>query len=170
MCIENILCIGRDKPAETVTSGQLPEVFDEFAPLGDSNDVFTGPDPMWHDLTITPHDGGAVNTRTAPAPVATTAPPLEVTVPEETLEKKKRRLVAYEESFINDDAKLSMFEQWYGEKKYDVDNDLYKAWLIFKQSAAGTPKEALNFVLESKVPREVPKSRKKRKTRWYQEA
>ena len=119
---------------------------------------------MWDDIIITPL-GGAVDLRPSPADmennVTSAAPPPF---------PNKRRLVAYEESFINDDAKLSVFQQWYKDKKYDVDNDLYKAWLIFKQSAAGTPKEALNFVLESKVPREVPKSRKKRKTRWYQEA
>ena len=143
------MCIGRGKPAETVTSGELlmlngiPEVNDEFFPTGDS--------------AVKAGDTSAA-AATLPVPVP------EVTFPPETLEKKKRRLVAYEESFINDDFKLSLFEQWYRDNKYDVDNDLYQAWLIFKRSAAGTPKEALNHVLQSRIPKKVPKSRKKRKT------
>ena len=53
-------------------------------------------------------------------------------------------------------------EQCYAEKKYYVEYDLYQAWLIFKKSATGTPKEALNHVLESKVPKNISKSKKKR--------
>ena len=59
---------------------------------------------------------------------------------------------------MNSDEKLRMFEQWYTKKRYDVDSNLYQAWIIFKISATGTPKEALNLVLESRVPRNIPKS------------
>ena len=55
---------------------------------------------------------------------------------------------------MNSDEKLRMFEQWYAEKKYDVDYDLYQA--------TGTPKEVLNLVLESK-------NKKCSATRWHQE-
>ena len=110
----------------------------------------------------------APDTMTTPAAgmetnVTSAVPQLEI-FPPETLEKKKRRLIAYEESFIKDDVKLSLFEQWFNDKKYDIDNDLYRAWLIFKRSATGSPKEALNYVLESKVPKNVTKSKTKRKT------
>ena len=83
--------------------------------------------------------------------------------PPETLEKKKRRLIAYEENFINDDAKVELFEKWFKDKLFDVDVDIYRGWLVFKFAAAGTPKEALSHVLESKVPKQIPKTKTKRK-------
>ena len=100
---------------------------------------------------------------TATAAVSTTAPALTTMFPVETLEKKKRRLIAFEESIVNDDAKVAVFEEWYRNKKFDMDVDIFQAWLVLKAAAAGTPRQALNHVLESKVPKNVTKSKSNRK-------
>ena len=111
---------------------------------------------QWYDITAT---AAAQNIMTASSSARDI-----LTASTETLEKKKRRLVAYEETFVKDDEKLALFEKCFNDKIYDIDNDLFQGWLIFKKSATGTPKEALNYVLESKVPKKIPKSKTKRKT------
>ena len=95
--------------------------------------------------------------------VSTTAPAVTTMFPVETLEKKKRRLIAFEESFINDDAKVAVFEEWYREKKFDTAVDLFQAWLVLKNAAAGTPMQALHHVLGSKIPKNVTKTKTNRK-------
>ena len=41
---------------------------------------------------------------------------------------------------------------------------MYKGWVIFKQASLGTEEEVMNLVLDSKIPKNIAKSKRKRKT------
>ena len=44
---------------------------------------------------------------------------------------------------------------------YDVDNALYNNWVVFKRKALGTISEAVDNVLEAKMPSNVPYRKRK---------
>ena len=61
-------------------------------------------------------------------------------------------------------ARRRMFEDLYSQNIKDVPNTEYQTWLLYKMQSVGTEKEALDRVLSSRIPKDVPKKETTRKS------
>ena len=73
------------------------------------------------------------------------------------MRQKQRQLQKYEA--VLDDEDVERFEELYGKAMFDVPHAGFQAWLLLKQQAMGTEKEALDRVLSSRMPKDIPKKK-----------
>ena len=112
---------------------------------------------------------------TISAPIPATATTSDVGSPEDlanrlvtkqnslSYDKKVRQLQRYEHLIDPDGDKVAEFESLYKAAKFDVANTEFQVWLLYKQQAVGTEAEAFNRILEKKIPKNVQRSKRKRK-------
>ena len=75
-------------------------------------------------------------------------------------EDKERRLERFQMFWLNAEQQRQ-FEELFSQGIYDVDNALYNNWVVFKRKALGTISEAVDNVLEAKMPSNVPYRKRK---------
>ena len=164
------------KPA-TVTSGALeletsaaaatteptaPEplstlLVDEFCPqsedISDSVDDSSSLPPS--STVSVPSSGSPPSTSTSSSqPSLTTCPP-------RSLEQKRKTLHQFEVNHLSEEQ-ITEFEEFFSKKIFKVKEPLYLSWLFLKFAAVGTEEEVIDHVLDSVVPKGIPKSKKKR--------
>ena len=78
------------------------------------------------------------------------------------LAERKRRLQRFETVMLSQ-QQIEMFEELFSKKIFSVPNTDYRAWLCYKIESLGTEGEAIGYVLDCKMPSNVPKKSTKRK-------
>ena len=99
--------------------------------------------------------------------VVTDSQPIEEiklsTLPIFTLDDRKDQLEKFEVVLLKK-AQVKEFEEMFLKKEFtSVKDPLYRAWLLLKFAAAGTETEAIDRLLSSKIAKNVPKRKTKRK-------
>ena len=74
-----------------------------------------------------------------------------------TSRQKEKQLQSFEAVIPDDD--LEKFEELYSKAMFDVPHSRFQAWLQLKQQAVGTEEEALDRVLSSRMPKNIPKKK-----------
>ena len=77
-----------------------------------------------------------------------------------TSRQKEKQLQSFEAVIPDDD--LEKFEELYSKAMFDVPHSRFQAWLQLKQQAVGTEEEALDRVLSSRMPKNIPKKKTSR--------
>ena len=77
-----------------------------------------------------------------------------------TFRQKQRQLLRFEA--VLDDEDVERFEELYSKAMFDVPHAGFQAWLMLKQQAMGTEEEALDRVLSSRMPKNIPKKKTSR--------
>ena len=54
------------------------------------------------------------------------------------------------------------FEDWFQNKNFTSKDSIYQSWLVLKRASIGTETEALDSLLEDKIPKNLQKSKSKR--------
>ena len=108
----------------------------------------------------------------APPPATVTSPPdtkavLEAEQAGMSQADKDRRFQAFQLTWLDAD-KQKMFEDLHSQGVFDVDNDLYKMWLMLKRRAMGTVTEAVDNLLEANMPKNIPYRKRKNQDRMPQ--
>ena len=82
----------------------------------------------------------------------------------ETLEEKQRVLTQFETvmfHYTTAEAQLKEFQEMFTKGILDLPNPIYRAWVVLKLAAVGSPEEAFDYVLEKSVPKNIPRPKPK---------
>ena len=77
-----------------------------------------------------------------------------------TFRQKEKQLEKLQATL--DDEDVERFEELYSKGMFDVPHSMFQSWLILKKQAVGTEQEALDRVLSSRIPRNIPKKKTSR--------
>ena len=82
--------------------------------------------------------------------------------PEElSLGEWKYKLAIFEHCMITQSRRIQ-FEDWFQSKNFTSKDSIYQSWLVLKRASIGTETEALDTLLEEKIPKNLQKSKSKR--------
>ena len=84
----------------------------------------------------------------------------DIELPDFTSEEREEHLARFE--IVLDKKLVKKFQDLFSKKIFDVNEPLYQAWLHLKFAALGSEHEALDKVLASKAPKNIPKQKRKR--------
>ena len=84
-----------------------------------------------------------------------------IELPNFTSEEREEHLARFE--VVLDKKLVKNFQDLFSKKIFNVNEPLYQAWLHLKFAALGSAHEALDKVLASKAPKNIPKQEKKKK-------
>ena len=83
-------------------------------------------------------------------------------IPIFSLEERKEQLEKFEVLLLKKNQ-VKEFNELFMKKQYSVKEPLYSAWLNLKFASVGTEADAINYVLNSKIAKNVPKRKTVRK-------
>ena len=78
-----------------------------------------------------------------------------------TVAQKEKKLHKFE-VLMDLEEKKDMFEELFQKRKFDFPHAEYQSWLVLKLQALGTEQEALERILSSRIPQNVPKKKTNR--------
>ena len=100
----------------------------------------------------------------AKSPLHNSTPRLVHTPDLETLEEKQRVLTQFETvmfHYSTAEAQLSEFREMFKNGILNLPNPIYRAWVVLKLAAVGSPQESFDFVLEKRIPKNLPRPKPK---------